>query len=587
MVGNISKNVVSVEAKYFTTGAEEFVKKTKNISRANREMETALKSSEKESKKAGLQLEKDARAGEISIERERKSRKKQEQSITNVEKRQERFNKIQKEHGLNQAAASKTLQAAGLKVDKVGEVVNVAGKKQRNYNQALRNNIGASRKFQMEQLGVMFAGMALNRAMSTLSATSREWVGVGELMSTMMGVVMLPTTMDLLNFGVLPLFDALTNLPEGAQKAIGLVALGLEALGGVMLVGGQLMLGMDSTATLLSKIAGVKPELIFTSKGLKGLSDKLAPVMKNLKNMAAGVVIGFAIKDLVEGDVMGAISKSMIAAGLYFNNGWLIGAGVVLTLASDGMLAEWSVKFFDMIGFAAEWASDTLSKAITGNFADIDFSAFSGLFDDMDKVAAERVLSGEAMSAALINRVGGVRGALDTLNRSELEALREIDDEYDKGIISTHEEYLEQIDKTKKEFAWIAEVSLPKVAAAYEPIIERGESVLSNLLKITSIGKAASTASSTFGSLGFNPVSFISNLFSGDEGNKAVGGRVNRTGRYFLHEGEEVINKNQTASGVALQVTYNVTVSDKREFEQMLRANNEKLTSDVRRMAKT
>jgi len=29
-----------------------------------------------------------------------------------------------------------------------------------------------------------------------------------------------------------------------------------------MMVGGQLMLGLDSTATLLAKIAGVRPEII-------------------------------------------------------------------------------------------------------------------------------------------------------------------------------------------------------------------------------------------------------------------------------------------------------------------------------------
>lgn len=579
-MGNLSKSVVEVEAKYITTGAEDFVQKTKNISKANKEMETALRGSEKESKKASLQLEKDARAGEVAIERTRKARKKEEQSISNVEKRQETFNKIQKEHGLNQADASKTLKAAGLNVNKVGDIVNVAGKKQKNYNQSLRNNIGASRRFQMEQLGVMFAGMALNRSMANLNATSREWVGMGELMSTMMGVVMLPTTMDLLNFGVLPLFDALTNLPEGAQKAIGLVALGLEGLGGVMLVGGQLMLGLDSTATLLSKIAGVKPEVIFTSRGLKGLSDKMAPVMKNLKTMAAGIVLGFVIKDLADGDIMGAISKSMIAAGLYFNNGWLIGAGIVLTLASEGMLAEWSVKFFDMIAFAAEWASDTLSKAITGNFADIDFSAFSGLFEDMDNIAAKRVLSGEAMSAALINKVGGVQGAFDTLNKAQYEALADLDKQFEAGIIASEEELLVLKEKEREQYKMIATVDLPAIHVGYDGIIERGNSVLDNLAKIVSTVITFGTAPSFIGN-------FLSSFSDTDTiENKAVGGRINKTGRYFLHEGEEVINRNQTGSGVSLKVTYNVTVSDKREFEQMLRSNNEKLTNDVRRMAK-
>ena len=124
-------------------------------------------------------------------------------------------------------------------------------------------------RFQMEQLGVMFAGMALNRAMSNLNATSREWLGIGELTSTMMGVTMLQSNMNLLNNGILPLFDALINLPPEAQKAIGDLSLGLEATGAVMMVGGQFALGISSAMIMLEKL-GLSAA---TTKGLiKGLA---------------------------------------------------------------------------------------------------------------------------------------------------------------------------------------------------------------------------------------------------------------------------------------------------------------------------
>ncbi len=92
----------------------------------------------------------------------------------------------------------------------------------------------------------------------------------------------------------------------------------------------------------------------------------------------------------------------------------------------------------------------------------------------------------------------------------------------------------------------------------------------------------------SLGKISLNPIQTLLNIFGAETGdpNLAVGGKVRNTGRYFLHEGEEVIPKTGVSDGVNMNVTYYVTVSDKREFEQMLKANTNKLTADVRRMSK-
>jgi len=64
---------------------------------------------------------------------------------------------------------------------------------------------------------------------------------------------------------------------------------------------------------------------------------------------------------------------------------------------------------------------------------------------------------------------------------------------------------------------------------------------------------------------------------------RAVGGNIGTTGPYLLHQGERVISKQQNGNA-SINVTYNVTVSDKREFESMLERNNRQLTADVRRL---
>jgi len=135
---------------------------------------------------------------------------------------------------------------------------------QRKQNSTTKEGTANQKDLLMANLGVMFAGMALQRGMQNLSKTSREWVGTGELMADTMGVVMLPTTIALMENGIIPLSEMLMSLPEGAQKSIGAVALSLEGLGGVMMTGGQLALGINSMIALwaahgakLVKVSGI------------------------------------------------------------------------------------------------------------------------------------------------------------------------------------------------------------------------------------------------------------------------------------------------------------------------------------------
>lgn len=70
-----------------------------------------------------------------------------------------------------------------------------------------------------------------------------------------------------------------------------------------------------------------------------------------------------------------------------------------------------------------------------------------------------------------------------------------------------------------------------------------------------------------------------------------VPGRLGSPVPILAHAGERVVPIGGGSSGVAggstvINVTYNVNVSDRREFESMLRENNIRLTEDVRRLIK-
>lgn len=235
--------------------------------------------------KAEEKFEKQINKARKTIEKRQKRMQGEEIALN---KRSKFYNKWTKELKVNQAGLGKVMSEAGLHINKNGEIVDKAGKVQKRYGSKLRESSFAARRFQMEQLGVMFGGMALNRVMSNLNATSREWVGMNELMSTAMGIVTLPTTLALMNLGIIPLFEALTNLPESAQKAIGTTTIALEGLGGVMMVGGQLALGASSLLTVLEKMGGDAGAAAGATKMLKKLGGVTL----------VGISIGFVIAAL-------------------------------------------------------------------------------------------------------------------------------------------------------------------------------------------------------------------------------------------------------------------------------------------------
>ena len=158
----------------------------------------------------------------------------------------------------------------------VTEKSNAAGEKQ---VKVQKETLAQGPRFKMHFLGIMFGGMALNRAMSNLTATSKEWVGTGEIMATTMGVVMLPATLALLDNAILPLSEALLALPPEIQTVIGVTIIGLEGLGKVLETGGQIALGVGAFSIAFPGLA---------TRIMSGLTRALAtPAGRGI-----GVVIG-------------------------------------------------------------------------------------------------------------------------------------------------------------------------------------------------------------------------------------------------------------------------------------------------------
>ncbi len=332
-------------------------------------------------------------------------------------------------------------------------------------------------KFQAHFLGLMFGGMALNRAMSNLTATSMEWVGIGELMSTTMGVVMLPATLELLDLAVLPLMDALLSMPESVQTVIGVTVIGLGGLGKVLEIAGQISLGAiafpGAKAAIIKAFKGKFAKGAGVALGITaGLTIAWVSIQSQLDAIKDGdlqkeilSVLGIALGLGIAGLSIGAVVGGAVAGGLL---GFTIGVAI-------GLIIHWFIK-------------ENKKQDVVDGIADFTKN-FQGEF-------FEENLIGQGIT--------GVAAGIGTLS----------------GLFA------------------------PK----------GGGTILD----------------------------FLQNPFAKRE--FAVGGNVTNSGLHFLHEGETVLRKDQASNQNGnISVTYNVNVSDKREFEQMLRVNNQQLVRDVRR----
>ncbi len=181
--------------------------------------------------------------------------------------------------------------------------------------------------FAMEYLGIMFAGMSLQRTMAGLTQTAKDWLGMNELISTALGVTMLPAMTELLNTAVLPLTEGLMNLPESVQMGIGVSALTLEAVGGLASTIGQAGLAMNALEQFgMKKGTGGKIAL-----GAIGVTIAISSFTSYLSGLST---------ETMTDDIISSIGTGLGVGVLAIGAGAAVGTGIFLgTIAAAALVS--------------------------------------------------------------------------------------------------------------------------------------------------------------------------------------------------------------------------------------------------------
>jgi len=165
------------------------------------------------------------------------------------------------------------------KFNKEGGVFNSRGAK---FANTTRKMMHGMRGFKMEMLGVMFFGMAMANAMKQLLKPAAQATGIFEVFGATLQVVFLPIMLALLPM-LLEVAQYFMGLSDNAKMVIGVIALLALAFGTVLMVLGQLFLGISSLILFA-------PELIAI---FSGIASVIGAMFSPIGLILLAFIVGF------------------------------------------------------------------------------------------------------------------------------------------------------------------------------------------------------------------------------------------------------------------------------------------------------
>lgn len=254
--------------------------------------------------------------------------------------------------GVSTKQVSRYMNENGLVMGSNGMIIDRVTGKYVAYGNVIKQTAVKSRRFKMEWLSIMFAGMALSRAFGSIVNAQMELWGISQGISSMWQVVMAPA-MQLISDKIWGIVGGMMELPEGAQITIGLTVLGLKGLGDVLSFLGQLYLAGQG----LEMLFGVKLKTVFSKlavlilapfKLLWGYLSSFVTWISTLKTVfskiAGWILTPFKLLWGYLSSFVAWISSSL-GLGFVGTAAVIIGIIAAITLVIFGAIAAWKNNF--------------------------------------------------------------------------------------------------------------------------------------------------------------------------------------------------------------------------------------------------
>jgi hypothetical protein len=525
-------------------------------------------------------------------------------------------------YGMDASKVYRILRQGNITIDKNSNLIDVTGKKVKDLDRVMKQGRRTTQKFQGQYLSLMFVGMALERTFGGIISTQMELWGLNEGFSAMLMVVMIPT-MTLLSDTLWPIIEWFMNLPEPAKEVIGIFIL-LAAITGILLAffGAFMVLltsfGMSvaGSSKLLGQFGLVMIGIGFIFIGVMEIIQNWGKSLNKVIRGAGLSILGigavllafigwWALIPIAVGAVVWAIAKYWDKLPGYIQKP-LIFIYVLLEALGKfiyAMLINPTIAFVKIIWyllhgqFAKAWEEG--KNAVTSviePFIDLG-KRYTELAERSDKYTAEQKSglnevtdasenTSRVMQSTMRNSLETIQTSFNaTVNTAELSATT-ISNSWNESSSNMVESTLGSVNSINDILSRI-----PTEITTIHKTIERGVGGVTYGITPTKITGWEVPPNPFTGKGGYSTVNPMAQFEPGAKPiyGKQGGGWIPKTGPYILHAGEYVntIGKTkgmQTETIINLNPVYYVTVADRREFEILIRNNNNKLVEDLRRM---
>jgi len=496
------------------------------------------------------------------------------------------------------------------------------------YGRAVQLATIQNRRFKMEWLSIMFAGMALSRAFGSIVKSQENLWGITAMMDAMWTTVM-SGPMSKVSDLIADITSKIEDLPPDTQMIIGLTVLGLKGLGDVLTIIGELFLGAMGLKMLF-------PELTIT----------FATVALFLLKFVAGVILAIIfIKGLDE-----AISSAKDNSIPGFINGIsvmviaLAGLAVVLGLLPLAVAGPLMIIFWTIAFVAANWKKMCLAmegywemfgvgvmRVTVGILKALNTITFGSLNKQVADAESrlqgwEDALAGTTESYHEISTVFPIYEELKSLFTTTTKAMDDMQTTVDGGFKDLSDNTKQNIGNMTSDMSTQLDiattnfgVNTEEMGASFTKLaediksnsgdvsstvqtewtsmnnlnVEKTKSTVNQINKeLENISKDINTTVTTTHvikakyDLGvFNSIAKLLHLPG-----YAMGGLVPETGPAILHKGEQVIPANQVGSGQIIfspATTINANVSSSYDVRQLADELNKYWAQDFQRMMRS
>jgi len=237
--------------------------------------------------------------------------------------------------GLSMNQFNKHLRENALMLTKNNQVIDKLTGKQLVFGRVLRQNMIQARRFKMEWLSIMFAGMAISRVFGGLVRQQMQLFGVTDMLSAAWTLVLLPI-MELMSPILYKLLEIFMDMPEGVKLAVGAFVVLAAVLGTLLMVVGQVLLGLmgfsllgltfGSLVTIVGSFIAVLAGIILIVKGIydviKGKFEGIGLIIMGIGSILLLFIGWWALIPIAVGMAVYLIIKYWKNIKTFFGNVW-------------------------------------------------------------------------------------------------------------------------------------------------------------------------------------------------------------------------------------------------------------------------